>query len=324
VLLALSFPRYGHSAVSLVALLPLLLAVSGWRGRPGQFNGSTWRRGFALGTCAGMVHFGGTIYWTGAVVATFGGLPPIVAWLCAMALAAYMSIYLAAATAIVGPSVRAFGMRGLAVAPMAWMAGEFARGYVLGGFPWIPLGSATIGLLPLAQLASLVGVYGVSGFIVAYDALLLAAFTTAGRTRTRTAAAAVAMIAVASVWGSWRMANAPLMSDGTAVKVGLIQPNVLQTEKWDPRRVDEIAARFDAMTRQAVAEGAEVVLWPESSTPYLFNEDADRADRVRGLVRETGVPLLFGTDELERGTPEHFYNSAFMLDSGGALAAVYR
>jgi apolipoprotein N-acyltransferase len=78
------------------------------------------------------------------------------------------------------------------------------------------------------------------------------------------------------------------------------------------------------MTRRAVAQGAEVVLWPESSTPYLFDEDADRADRVRGLVRETGVPLLFGTDEFERGTPEHFYNSAFMLDSGGALAAVYR
>jgi apolipoprotein N-acyltransferase len=45
---------------------------------------------------------------------------------------------------------------------------------------------------------------------------------------------------------------------------------------------------------------------------------------VRALVRESGVPLLFGTDELERGTPPRYYNSAFVLDPTGAVAAVYR
>jgi apolipoprotein N-acyltransferase len=66
------------------------------------------------------------------------------------------------------------------------------------------------------------------------------------------------------------------------------------------------------------------VLWPESSTPYLFNEDPARAEAVRSLVRETGAPILFGTDEIERGSPDRYYNSAFMLDEGGAVAAVYR
>ena len=65
-------------------------------------------------------------------------------------------------------------------------------------------------------------------------------------------------------------------------------------------------------------------MWPESSTPYHFNEDPVQAEAVRALVRESGVPLLFGTDEVERGSPDKYYNSAFVLDPTGAVAAVYR
>lgn len=300
------------------------MAVAGWRGSPGRFHGCTWRRGFALGAVAGLVHYGGTVYWTGAVVATFGGLPPVVAWLCAMLLAAYMSLYLAAATALVGLAVQRAGARGLALAPLAWMAGELGRGTVLGGFPWIPLGSAAIGLLPIAQLASVVGVYGVSGFLAAYNVLLMLVFTTQGRARMTAALTAVAALLGVSAWGAARMTGAALTHEGTPFTVGLVQPNVAQTLKWDPAMVGEIGRRFTVLTREAVAKGARGVLWPESATPYLFNEDTVRADAVRALVRETGAPILFGTDEVERGSPDRYYNSAFVLDQGGDVAAVYR
>ena len=55
VLLALSFPRYGHPAVAFIALVPLIVALSGWRGRPDVVPGvSTWR-GFGLGLFAGFL-----------------------------------------------------------------------------------------------------------------------------------------------------------------------------------------------------------------------------------------------------------------------------
>src|SRR4029453_17321689 len=73
-LLALSFPRYGHGTVGFVALVPLFVALCGWSGRAGQYPGVTGRRGFFLGLMTGFVHFGGTVYWTGATVQTFGGL----------------------------------------------------------------------------------------------------------------------------------------------------------------------------------------------------------------------------------------------------------
>jgi apolipoprotein N-acyltransferase len=45
---------------------------------------------------------------------------------------------------------------------------------------------------------------------------------------------------------------------------------------------------------------------------------------VRQLVAEIQTSLLFGTDEIERGSTPRYYNSAFMLDDRGATAAVYR
>jgi apolipoprotein N-acyltransferase len=120
------------------------------------------------------------------------------------------------------------------------------------------------------------------------------------------------------------MTEAGLTHEGAAFTVGLVQPNVAQTLKWDPAMVGEIGRRFTVLTREAVAKGARGVFWPESATPYLFNEDPVRADAVRALVRETGAPILFGTDEVERGSPDRYYNSAFVLDQGGDVAAVYR
>jgi len=125
-----------------------------------------------------------------------------------------------------------------------------------------------------------------------------------------------------SVWGGQRMATNRL-TQGTPVRVGLIQGNILQADKWNPARAGMIVDRFIQLTRQAAANGAEFLLWPESSTPFYFQDDAG-GDEIRSLVRELGRPLLLGSDEMEPGTPNRLYNSAFMLDPVGATAAVYR
>ena len=92
-LLALSFPKYGHPAVAFIALVPLLVALRG---------ASAAHGGFTLGLIAGFIHYAGTVYWTGATVSTFGGLPVIVAVLVAGLLALYMAAYIAVFGAITG------------------------------------------------------------------------------------------------------------------------------------------------------------------------------------------------------------------------------
>jgi apolipoprotein N-acyltransferase len=78
------------------------------------------------------------------------------------------------------------------------------------------------------------------------------------------------------------------------------------------------------MTRQAIGRGAQVVLWPESSTPFYFEEDRAGADQVRRLAREARVPILLGSDQIERGSPPKYYNSAFLVGADGSSGGVYR
>ncbi|MDH4065939.1 MAG: apolipoprotein N-acyltransferase, partial [Acidobacteriota bacterium] len=310
--------------MSLLALVPLLVALSGWRGHPGTLPGVSFRRGFTLGLLTGAVHFAGTVYWTGATVRTFGGLPAPVAVLTTLLLVLYMALFVALTGGVTAVLVRRLGTVGLPLGAAAWVSFEYLRGWLFGGFPWVPLGNSMVTLLPVAQLASVGGVYALSllvGLINAGFAVMVVSRASARRTAL---ASTIAMVAVVSVWGGLRLSANTLVESGTPVRVGLVQGNIQQVDKWNRSKAGEIVDRYVALTRKAVAEGAEFVVWPESATPFVFDDEPVGQSIVRGLVQSTGVPLLFGTDEVERGPPNRYFNSAYMLDTVGATAAVYR
>lgn len=323
-LLALSFPKFGHPAIAFVALTPLYVALSGWTGRPDDLRGVSTRTGFTLGLLTGIVHYAGTVYWTSGTVATYGGLSWLVAVPVAFLLVLYMSLYVGLASAAAAVLIRRFGAAGLAMAPATWVAAEYARAHMFGGFPWIPLGNAVVSLLPIAQTASVFGVYGVSWLLALLHALIAVAAMTHGRRRVTASAVAIVLLASASLWGAARLRDSRLTREGEPVRVALIQGNVPQTEKWDPARAAAIFERYLRLTREAAGNGAQFIVWPESATPFYFDEDPPSAQRVRQLVSDIRTPLLFGTDEIERESPPKYFNSAFMLDETGTTAAVYR
>ena len=150
------------------------------------------------------------------------------------------------------------------------------------------------------------------------------------RSRFTPALVVFAIVFGVAVWGSRRAAGAEWTRAGEPIRVGLIQGNVQQGQKWDPNLASTIFTDYLARSRQAIREGAEFVLWPESAAPFLFNEDTASADRVRALAREARVPILVGSDEVEwrptdRGrVPDKFFNSAFLVRADGSTAGVYR
>jgi apolipoprotein N-acyltransferase len=324
VLLALSFPRYGHPACAWVALVPLLVALSGWSGRPTGLAGTSAWRGWRLGFVTGLVYFVGTVYWTSTVLATFGGLPLPLALFAMVLLASFLATYLACAAAVLGRCFAAWGRGAFALAPVLWIASEYLRGTLFGGFPWVPLGNSQVEVLPVAQLASLVGVYGLSGFVAGINAAVAHALTGDSRVRMRSLAAVALTLIVAAGWGSWRVGNSALTRAGEPLRVGLIQGNIEQRDKWAPGQARRIFTTYLAMTRDAVRRGAEYVIWPESSTPFMFEEDAVGAAAIRGLSAEVGVPILFGSDQIVRGGPPRLYNAAFLVTPARETRAVYR
>ena len=71
ILLALSFPKFGHPAFGWIALTPLLVALG---------SATLWSA-FTLGLIAGLVYFSGTLYWITRVMAVYGHMPVVAAGL---------------------------------------------------------------------------------------------------------------------------------------------------------------------------------------------------------------------------------------------------
>jgi len=105
---------------------------------------------------------------------------------------------------------------------------------------------------------------------------------------------------------------------------------VEQSERENPARAPAIFESYLQLSRQAIAEGAEMVLWPESSTPFYFEDDRAGADQVRALARQTHVSILLGSDQIGWRTqngqivPDKYYNSAFLVRGDGTTAGYYR
>jgi len=326
----LSFPKFGHAAGAWIALAPLLVVVARRAPRrPGSASG--WpRHPFALGLATGVVYFGGALYWLVDVMVTYGGLSRFVAFGVAGLLVAYLSLFPALFAWAMRTLTHALGPAALLLAPAVWVSTEMGRTYVWDGFPWALLGASQASLLPIAQSASVAGVYGVSLLVVCGS--VAAAYAVVGRGRARVAvpAALMAVIASTAVWGQARLEASTLTRDGEPVTVGVVQGNFSQDVKWDPAMETAIVDRYLRLTAEAVAQGATFVVWPESSLPFYFKASPAKAEPIRQAARRLNVSLLVGGDELEAapadgdGAAVRLYNSAFLIRPDGAIADTYR
>jgi apolipoprotein N-acyltransferase len=273
------------------------------------------------------VYFGGTLYWVYGVMATYGNLPWGVAVLVTALLSAYLAIYPGLFALLVGQAVRRFGASGVWLAPWFWVAAEWARSWVGGGFPWVLLGTSQASVIPVVQLASLVGVYGLSWFVALVSSAAAVVALSRRAVHLRGAIAVGGLVVLVAVAGMVRVSAARLLTAGEAVRVGLVQGNVEQVAKWNPAYRDAILQRYVDLSRQVIGGGAALVVWPESSTPFFFDAESTLAEPVRRLAAQSHTPFLIGTDDFEpgvNGDANHIYNAAVLVGPDGRSRGSYR
>jgi len=263
---------------------------------------------------------------------TFGGLPTAGAVFAAGLLVAYLSLFPGVFALVVNRLHRRIGDRALMLAPCIWVTTELGRQYVWDGFPWALLGYSQVTTLPIAQFASVVGVYGLSGLLVLVSTA--AAYVLVDRTskRWRVALVTAALIVAIGMWGELRLRSSSLLSRGTPVRVAVLQGNIEQDEKWNPANREAIMARYLSMTRAVLAQGATFIMWPESATPLPFEQDILGGSAIRRLAVESRATFLIGSDQVEpiktaapsEKIQSRSYNAAFLVKPDGTVGAVYR
>ena len=290
------------------------------------------RRAFLLGLACGAVYFAGALYWLVDTMTTFGGLPIPGAVFAAGVLVAYLSLFPAVFALVLNRLHAKFGSRALLLAPSIWMATELGRQYVWDGFPWTLLGYSQVTVLPIAQLASVVGVYGLSGLLAMVSTALAFVLIDRSSMRWRVAVSTISIIAVIAAWGEMRLRSSSLLRSGTPVRVAVLQGNVPQDEKWTPANREAIMSRYLSMSREALGQGATFIMWPESATPLPFEQDILGGAAIRRMAMESKATFLIGSDQVEPIKPAapgqkaeaRYYNAAFLVKSDGTVGAVYR
>jgi apolipoprotein N-acyltransferase len=290
-------------------------------------SAATPRRAFFFGVIAGLLGFSGTLYWVAGTMQRYGGLAVWVAVPVMILLAAYLAIYVGLFALLVRVATARWGVAGVWLAPLFWVATEWARSWVGGGFPWVLLGTSQAAVLPIVQVASVVGVYGLSALIVLVSSAAAVVTLTRAPLHRRWAAGVAALLVLVAAGGVIRVTGGGLLRSGTGLRVGLVQGSIDQAQKWDPRFRDAILARYINLSRQVIADGAGLVIWPEAATPFYFDAESSLAEPVRRLAAQTRTPFVIGSDEMTPGTggePGAIYNAAVMVGADGRSLASYR
>jgi apolipoprotein N-acyltransferase len=316
-LLTACFPRIGLAFVAWIALIPLLYLAD--RNKPPAC--------FTLGWLAGLFHGLSLLYWITFVVNRYGNLPLPVSLAICFLLVAYLAIFPGLFCA--GLSwLRHRDLPWLSAAPFLWVALELGKSRLLTGFPWENLGYSQYSWLPIIQMAELTGVLGISFVLVLSNVLLFSLLFSKNRqrralTRLYPLFLLIFLVSLIVGYGSWRMAS--LEGDrGPSFTVALVQGNIAQDTKWDPAFQQTTLEKYDRLTREVARHRPQLVIWPETATPFYFLADRKNTETLFRLVREVQIPLLFGSPAYGRkGELVRFYNRAYLLDGYGTLIGYY-
>ena len=336
-----AFPDISIAGLAWVA--PALL-VAATLGKPAPDT-------FRIGYVGGLVHYLSMLYWLLLIPYRWHGIPlaPAVGWL---ALAAFLALFPAAwvwlihsrqgqAAELAGPpasgalSPHWIGRALWAVSGAAvWVALEMFLARVLGGFPWDLLGVSQLPLVPLIQVCSLTGVYGVSFLVVWLSLSLLCAglsiIRRPGRGSIWVGEVFLPVLAVAMVFnlGLREIRHQP--APARTVKALLVQPSIPQTVIWN---ADQDSHRFEELVRWSDQllndHPSDLMIWPESAVPKMLRYDTNTFAAVTGLAQRHHVWLIVGSDDAEllagSANPDEaeYFNSSFLIGPAGELRERY-
>jgi apolipoprotein N-acyltransferase len=254
-------------------------------------------------------------------------LGPIVgAWTGTWFLAAWWAL-----PRMVGKSVpiRLVAMLGLAG---VWVVIEWTRTWFLGGFPWMPLAATQWERIGILQIAAYTGAGGVSFVIVtvnvafaAYVNRLFREGTTGLGRRSQEFLLAMFLLLVCLCVLVQETAHRSAYTVPFA-GVAFVQPDIPATVKWDQAKAPQIIQTLQDETLSAGTLHPDLILWPESTTPYaLKGGDPVMRRFVEWLSSRTNAPMLVGADAVERGDGgrDRYYNAAFVIDPQLGLQSAY-
>ncbi|MCX7643164.1 MAG: apolipoprotein N-acyltransferase, partial [Armatimonadetes bacterium] len=196
----------------------------------------------------------------------------------------------------------------------SWLLTEWLRSLGTFGYPWALLASTQVAFLPIVQLVSWVGSFGLSGTIAFINALF---FEWWRQRRVKFLVAAIGLLTAICLFG-WleQRRTERRMSSLPHLKVAVVQGN-FGKERWRPdvtyEELREILLTHLHLSEQAAKKGARLIVWSETALPWRLKEDGQwgyGAKEIQALANKHQAVLFVGATEWQN---ERSYNACFVF-----------
>lgn len=329
-LIALSFPTvlFGWKVPNLgflawFGLVPLILAIQDASPR------KAFVRGFFAATLCYLISY----YWIYIALHDYGELSVLVSLLTLALLAVAMALYTGVACFLARWLAAKYNAQFFILLPAFWTLLEWSKNYTpFGGFPWANLAMSQSGYGPLIQFADLTGVYGII-FLIVWVNVWLSEWICKRQGKPVTlfkekTVVTFLFLALVLGYGLFRGRNVrQAITQTPQLKIGLIQPNIPQEEKW----VAAYLPKHRAIFKEAVASlenNVDLIVWPETAWFETLEVDTKKIPPAQfglSVLREEAKPytllgLSFFTREKGK---ERYFNSAALLDANGEILGKY-
>lgn len=255
---------------------------------------------FKIGYYWGLGCFGVGGSWVYVSIHEFGNAPWYGAILLTLVFIAYLALFKGLFSwACLSLYRRSYPLLIILIAPMIWVVSELLQSHLLSGFPLLIAGYSQIDS-PLQPIASLLGVYGVSWFVVIIATTFTLMIVLKDK-RTPVHITIILFLMVASSYFSnasfYDRSASSTSSQPFLLDVGLVQPNIAQEKKWDRRFFKDI---IDSTIRETEGLwGADLIVWPEGSIPAYSHQVSNITEALNSSGLNANSQLLLGILDYE-------------------------
>jgi apolipoprotein N-acyltransferase len=291
-LVILAFPKFNLDFLVWVSFVPLFFAL----------ENTNIKQRFLIGYVFGVFMFFGLLYWLFNV-----------SMLGAIVLIFFLAIY---------PAIGClYKIRDSAIIvfiiPSMWVISEFLRAHIFSGFPWTLLGHCLYKNIVVIQIADITGVYGLS-FIVIMINIVFFSILRSFRNKRYHVFVCVLFCMITLFYGFSFM---QVKLEKEPVDIALIQGNIAQEKKWDAQNYEvEILEQYMSLSELAVKKGSDLIIWPETSVPGLYSEDASIKYIIDQFIKRMKKDFLIGSVRYNEG---NYYNSAYFVSSNAQIEQIY-
>jgi len=317
-LYALSFSDYQLWYCAYISVVPLLMVL----------ENKNQRSGFVAGLAFGTISSVLMLYWVTVAMSVYGGIHWFFSALLLLILGMILGLIFFAPMTYLISYLNTKKIHPLITVPPIWVAFEYLKTYLFTGFPWNLTGYSQLPFLKIIQIADITGVYGVSFLVIFINTgiyMFLKNFIVHRRVSIKEALIVLIAFFLTVVYGSYQENRwNELIKAGQQFNFGLIQGNINQDQKWDQAYQDETMRIYTELTIRSFNNGAEVVVWPETATPFYFQSASRYREQILDLAKQYRKWLIFGSPAYTyKNKKMWLYNSAYSVSPSGFVSDRY-